>query len=69
MAQAARGNLANPGQAQRRLDGMLARGGIAQCGKAENCVEVCPVSVPLVDTLGGLARATTRHFFRRWISG
>jgi succinate dehydrogenase / fumarate reductase iron-sulfur subunit len=43
-------------------------GGIAECGKALTCVEVCPARVPLVDALQSLARDTTREALG-WLLG
>jgi succinate dehydrogenase / fumarate reductase iron-sulfur subunit len=31
------------------------RGGIEDCGKAQNCVEVCPKEIPLVDSIAATA--------------
>ena len=32
-----------------RLDALMGEGGIADCGNAQNCVEVCPKEIPLTD--------------------
>ena len=40
-------------------------GGVADCGKAQNCVEVCPKEIPLVDSIaGGLAAGDEAHALR-----
>lgn len=52
-----------------RLELAMAPGGIDNCANAENCVEVCPVGVPLVDSLGRLSRATTRQWLKGWLLG
>jgi succinate dehydrogenase / fumarate reductase iron-sulfur subunit len=52
-----------------RLSNAMAPGGIAECGKALACVEVCPVGVPLVDALQSLARDTTREMLGGWLLG
>ncbi len=44
-----------------------ATGGIADCGKAQNCVEVCPKEIPLVDSIAEMGRATTKHLLFSWI--
>ncbi len=64
-------NLHPTGQHQRteRLESMMQRGGVAECGKAQNCVEVCPKSIPLVDSIGHVARDTTKHMILRWLLG
>jgi succinate dehydrogenase / fumarate reductase, iron-sulfur subunit len=46
-----------------RIESAMAPGGISGCRKAQNCVEVCPVSVPLVDSLQRLSRSTTKRLF------
>jgi succinate dehydrogenase / fumarate reductase iron-sulfur subunit len=64
-------NLHPTGQHQRteRLESMMQRGGVAECGKAQNCVEVCPKSIPLIDSIGHVARDTTKHMILRWLLG
>jgi succinate dehydrogenase / fumarate reductase iron-sulfur subunit len=64
-------NLHPTGKHQRteRLESMMQRGGVAECGKAQNCVEVCPKSIPLIDSIGHVARDTTRHMILRWLLG
>ena len=32
--------------AAERLDAVMGEGGVADCGKAQNCVEVCPEGDP-----------------------
>jgi succinate dehydrogenase / fumarate reductase iron-sulfur subunit len=54
-------------QAADRLDAVMGEGGIADCGKAQNCVEVCPKEIPLVDSLGVVARDTTKRLFFGWL--
>ena len=34
-----------------RLEALMGQGGVADCGKAQNCVEVCPKEIPLVDSI------------------
>jgi succinate dehydrogenase / fumarate reductase iron-sulfur subunit len=50
-----------------RLDAVMTKGGIADCGKAQNCAEVCPAGVPLVDSLTLLARDTTQRMLFGWL--
>jgi succinate dehydrogenase / fumarate reductase, iron-sulfur subunit len=54
-------------QAGDRLDAVMGPGGIADCGKAQNCVEVCPKEIPLVDSLAVVARDTTKRMLFRWL--
>ncbi len=48
-----------------RLDALMEPGGIAACGNAQNCVEVCPKEIPLTDAIANLNRAANKH----WLSG
>ncbi len=50
--------------AHERLEAIMGRGGIADCGNAQNCVEACPKQIPLTEALGELGRQTTL----RWIT-
>lgn len=50
-----------------RLEAAMAPGGIQNCGKAQNCVEVCPEKLPLVDSLQSVARQTSRHMILGWL--
>ncbi|MFC1641849.1 2Fe-2S iron-sulfur cluster-binding protein [Myxococcota bacterium] len=56
-------------QAARRLDNLMDRGGLADCGHANNCAQVCPAGIPLVDSLQRLAAATTSRLVRHWLLG
>jgi succinate dehydrogenase / fumarate reductase, iron-sulfur subunit len=53
--------------ANARLEALMGEGGIADCGKAQNCVEVCPKEIPLVDSIAEMARATTKHLLFGWL--
>ncbi len=50
-----------------RLDALMGEGGIADCGKAQNCVEVCPKEIPLVDSIATVARDTTKRLLFGWL--
>ena len=50
-----------------RLDALMTDGGIADCGKAQNCVEVCPKEIPLVDSISVVARDTTKRLLFGWL--
>lgn len=50
--------------ASERLDAIMGRGGIADCGNAQNCVEVCPKEIPLTEAFGDLGRQTTIHWLK-----
>ena len=42
-----------------RVDALMGPGGIATCGNAQNCVEVCPKEIPLTHAIGEIGRQTT----------
>lgn len=50
-----------------RLESMMGEGGVADCGKAQNCVEVCPKEIPLVDSISTVSRDTTKHMLFGWL--
>jgi len=47
-----------------RLDAIMGRGGLMDCGNAQNCVEVCPKEIPLTEAFGELGRQTTIVWLR-----
>ena len=44
---------------EERIREMMGPGGIAECGNAQNCVAVCPKSVPLTDAIAEVGRQAT----------
>jgi succinate dehydrogenase / fumarate reductase iron-sulfur subunit len=50
-----------------RLETMMGKGGVADCGKAQNCVEVCPKDIPLVDSIAVVSRDTTKRLLFGWL--
>ncbi|MFW5740525.1 MAG: succinate dehydrogenase iron-sulfur subunit [Myxococcota bacterium] len=56
-------------QQRERLESMMQKGGVAHCGKSQNCVEVCPKGIPLIESIGFVARDTTKHMILRWLMG
>jgi succinate dehydrogenase / fumarate reductase iron-sulfur subunit len=53
--------------AAERLETLMGPGGIADCGKAQNCVEACPKEIPLVDSIAVMGRETTKHLLFGWL--
>ena len=53
--------------AAERLEAVMGEGGVAGCGKAQNCVEVCPKEIPLVDSIAVVGRQTTKHMLFGWL--
>jgi succinate dehydrogenase / fumarate reductase, iron-sulfur subunit len=52
-----------------RLESMMGPGGVADCGKSQNCVEVCPMQIPLVDSIQAVAKDTSRELVFGWLLG
>lgn len=50
--------------AHERLEAIMGRGGLADCGNAQNCVEACPKEIPLTEAFGELGRQTTIHWLK-----
>jgi len=48
-----------------RLDAIMGEGGITDCGNAQNCVNVCPKSIPLTTSIAKASRATTTRMFSK----
>jgi succinate dehydrogenase / fumarate reductase iron-sulfur subunit len=49
---------------EQRLHAIMAPGGLADCGNAQNCVKVCPKDIPLTEAIGALGRQTTVQWLR-----
>ncbi len=55
--------------AKQRLDVMADKGGVSDCGNAQNCVKVCPKEIPLTESIGAVGRSTTFHKIRQFFAG
>lgn len=53
--------------AKDRLEAVMGPGGVDGCGKAQNCAEVCPKEIPLVDSIADVSRQTTKHMLFGWL--
>ena len=51
--------------AHERLEAIMGRGGLVDCGNAQNCVEVCPKEIPLTEAFGSLGRQSTVLWLQR----
>ena len=47
-----------------RLEAMMGIGGIADCGNAQNCVEVCPKGIPLTTAIARVGGQVSRKWLR-----
>ena len=50
-----------------RLNGLLGEDGITNCGNAQNCVQVCPMSIPLTRAIYETNRDVTVHALFGWL--
>ncbi len=50
--------------ADERLHGLMQEGGIQDCGKAQNCVEVCPKEIPLTTSIAAMNRDVTKQLIK-----
>ena len=55
--------------AEERLRGLMGEGGIGDCGKAQNCVKVCPKGIPLVTSIAAMNRAVTVQSIKDLFAG
>jgi succinate dehydrogenase / fumarate reductase, iron-sulfur subunit len=51
--------------ADERLEALSGPGGLQVCGNAQNCVVVCPKSIPLTTSIARAGRQLTGYMFRR----
>ena len=52
--------------ASERMEALTGPGGIQACGNAQNCVAVCPKSIPLTTSIARASRSATLHAIRKW---
>jgi succinate dehydrogenase / fumarate reductase iron-sulfur subunit len=50
-----------------RLEGIMGDNGITNCGNAQNCVQVCPMSIPLTTAIYQENRETLIHGLFGWL--
>ena len=51
-----------------RLTALMEEGGVADCGKAGNCVEVCPKEIPLLESIAAVQRQATVQAVKNFFS-
>jgi succinate dehydrogenase / fumarate reductase iron-sulfur subunit len=52
----------------KRLEVLMGPGGVADCGKAGNCAEVCPKQIPLLESIAVVQRQATVHAIKDFFS-
>jgi succinate dehydrogenase / fumarate reductase iron-sulfur subunit len=53
--------------AAERLEAVMDEDGVVGCGKAQNCAEVCPKEIPLVDSIASVSRQVTKQMLFGWL--
>lgn len=53
---------------EERLDALMGEGGVQECGKAGNCVEVCPKEIPLLESIAAVQRQATVYTVKRFFA-
>jgi succinate dehydrogenase / fumarate reductase iron-sulfur subunit len=51
-----------------RLVEVMGKGGVTDCGNAQNCVKACPKDIPLLDAISEVNRQATMQWFRDLLS-
>ena len=51
-------------ESEERLEAVMGEGGIADCGNAQVCVEVCPKKIPLTESIAEIGRETTLQLLK-----
>jgi succinate dehydrogenase / fumarate reductase iron-sulfur subunit len=51
-----------------RLDVLMGEGGVADCSKAGNCVQVCPKEIPLLESIAAMQREATVYSIKRFFA-
>ncbi len=50
--------------AEQRLEPLMDAGGIGDCGNAQNCVEACPKSIPLTESIAEMGKQASIQMFK-----
>ncbi|MGN6505298.1 MAG: succinate dehydrogenase iron-sulfur subunit [Tepidisphaeraceae bacterium] len=51
-----------------RLQALMGEGGVHECGKAGNCVQVCPKEIPLLESIAAVQRQATVFSIKKFFS-
>jgi succinate dehydrogenase / fumarate reductase iron-sulfur subunit len=51
-----------------RLAALMGDGGIHECGYAQNCVEVCPKDIPLLESIAAVQRQATVYAIKKFFT-
>ena len=45
----------------------MGEGGVSDCGKAANCAQACPKSIPLTSSIAEMNRETAKQALKDWL--
>jgi succinate dehydrogenase / fumarate reductase iron-sulfur subunit len=51
-----------------RLNALMENGGLGDCSKAGNCVQVCPKEIPLLESIATVGRQATVHLIKKFFT-
>jgi succinate dehydrogenase / fumarate reductase, iron-sulfur subunit len=51
-----------------RLEALMGEGGVHDCGKSGNCVQVCPKQIPLLESIAAVQRQATVYTIKRFFT-
>ncbi|ATW24319.1 succinate dehydrogenase iron-sulfur subunit [Candidatus Formimonas warabiya] len=51
-----------------RLDALIHKGGIQECGNSQNCRKVCPKEIPLTTHIAAMNKETVKYAIKRWLN-
>lgn len=51
-----------------RLQALQGEGGVQECGKAGNCVQVCPKQIPLLESIAAIQRQMTVYTIKKFFT-
>lgn len=52
----------------KRLHALMEKGGISDCGNAQNCVQVCPKKIPLTESIASMGRDVSKEGWKSFFS-
>jgi len=55
--------------ARERIEAVMGPGGVADCANAQNCVKICPKSIPLTESLADVNRQAIQQALTGWLIG
>jgi succinate dehydrogenase / fumarate reductase, iron-sulfur subunit len=55
--------------ASARLEALMGPGGVQSCGKAQNCVRVCPKGIPLTESIFDMNAKVNRYALKKFLKG